>query len=343
MSINWNKKTMCFVLTALLLLVIINSRQISVSASEMKFSVEAKIPDNQIDKDKTYFDLLVKPGETQDLIVLLKNDTNEKREIEVAANTAITNDNGIIDYTMANYKRDRTLAYAFKDIVSTDNKVVIPPKSEISHTFKLAIPPEKFKGVILGGLFFKEKLNNSSKKNQINNEFAYVIGVQLTESHEAIEPDLKVNKVSPDQKNYRNVIVANVQNTAPTIIKNMQITGTVYKNDKIICSISNDKVRMAPNSNFNFQIPWNNKFKPGKYKLALEAKTSEKTWNWKKNFEIKSDTAKKYNKKVVGITENQTSSLLYHLAIAILCGIIIVLFAIMFCKRKSKGDQNELS
>lgn len=71
----------------------------------MKFAVTAVIPENQIDKNQTYFDLKMQPGQKQTIQVQMKNDTNKEVVVESFANTAITNSNGITDYSTVEPKR----------------------------------------------------------------------------------------------------------------------------------------------------------------------------------------------------------------------------------------------
>lgn len=70
----------------------------------MKFAVTAVIPENQIDKSQTYFDLKMQPGQKQTIQVQMKNDTNKEVVVESFANTAITNSNGITDYSTVEAK-----------------------------------------------------------------------------------------------------------------------------------------------------------------------------------------------------------------------------------------------
>lgn len=47
----------------------------------------AVIPENQIDKNQTYFDLKMQPGQKQTIQVQMKNDTNKEVVVESFANT----------------------------------------------------------------------------------------------------------------------------------------------------------------------------------------------------------------------------------------------------------------
>ncbi|WP_317914836.1 WxL protein peptidoglycan domain-containing protein, partial [Carnobacterium maltaromaticum] len=49
-----------------------------VNASQLKFSVEPVIPENQKDTSHSYFDLMMKPSEQQTLKVHMRNDTDNE-------------------------------------------------------------------------------------------------------------------------------------------------------------------------------------------------------------------------------------------------------------------------
>ena len=94
------------------------------------------------------------------------------------------------------------------------------------------MPNESFDGVILGGLYFKEKENDKEKKSakevQIENKYAYAIGVVLRETDAQVKPDMKLNEVKPGQVNARNVVTANLQNIKPAMLKNLSVDAKVY-------------------------------------------------------------------------------------------------------------------
>ena len=76
----------------------------SVEASEITFS-KAILPDNQRTKETSYFDLRVAPNQTQKLQIELTNQTANDITVLASANAAITNDNGLADYSHAETKR----------------------------------------------------------------------------------------------------------------------------------------------------------------------------------------------------------------------------------------------
>lgn len=54
-------------------------------AAEMNFSVNTVVPDNQIDKSKTYFNLKMNSNQQQDITVTLKNDTKKISLLKLAS------------------------------------------------------------------------------------------------------------------------------------------------------------------------------------------------------------------------------------------------------------------
>ena len=88
-------RKICLFMFMLVCLVILANK---VSASEMSFSVQAVIPENQIDKSQSYFDLKMQPDQSQDLTVELYNNTEKDLTISVTPNAATTNQNGVVEY-----------------------------------------------------------------------------------------------------------------------------------------------------------------------------------------------------------------------------------------------------
>lgn len=311
----------------------------TVSAAEMNFSVQTIIPDNQIDKTQTYFDLKMTPKQEQDLEVEMRNDTEKDVTIEVGANNAVTNDNGIVDYNSPNKEKDSTLKISFKDIVTVEKEVTIPAKSQQKLKVKIIMPDKSYDGVILGGIYFKEKENSETENKdvQVINTYAYTIGVKLTETETEVKPNLVVNAVEASQVNYRNAVKATIQNTEAAILKDLIIDGKVYEKGKseVLYQSKQEGLRMAPNSSFNYAISTNNKeFKPGTYVFKGEATAGEQNWKFEKEFTIASTDAKKLNSEAVQIETDNTW--MYILIGTILLSLLLIVIALLLLKLKKQ-------
>lgn len=317
-----------------------------VSAEEMSFSVEAKIPDNQRDKDKTYFDLTVRPGQVQELEVALRNNTDKAVTVLVNANTAITNKNGVIDYSETAPELDSSLKYPFSKLAKTENEVKLAANESKIIRVKVTIPKESFDGIILGGIHFKQKDSEDKKKSesgvQIENKFAYVIGVKLSENDTEIKPELKLFDVKAGQRNYRNVVLANLQNPTARILGKMSIDAKIYTSgsNEVLYQQKQSDLSMAPNSNFDYAVPLNDKaFIAGKYRLTMHVESSGETWDFEKEFEIKADEAEKFNKEAVELEESNNNLIYFIIGGVILLLIIIALIVwIIIQKKKHQAE-----
>lgn len=317
-----------------------------IQADEMDFSWEVKQSENQRDKTKTYFDLRVTPGEKENLEIELKNTSDKEITVVVETNTAVTNNNGVIDYGMKEPKLDKTLKYPFSTLAKTDPEVTLKPKENKKITIEVDIPSEPFDGIILGGIRLSQKETGSNNKEQsgvqIENKFAVVIGVRLSENDKDVEPNMQLLDVKPGQRNYRNVILANLQNPQPRILSGITVIADVYAANNTTAPLyhsKQEKLQMAPNSNFNYGITMNNKaFKPGKYLLKMTTQADGKEWKFEKEFEIKATEAKKFNEEAVELAEEPVNYTFYIIMGIIVLIIIVVIVVGLIIYSKNKKD-----
>ncbi|EAC9041728.1 DUF916 and DUF3324 domain-containing protein [Listeria monocytogenes] len=317
------------------------------AAESNSFSVKAILPDNQVSK-ATYFDLQMEPKQKQKLNVEITNQSKEKMTINCVANTAITNEMGYVDYSIPKTKPDETLKYPFADITElSDSEITLEPNETKTWSVTIQMPEENYDGIILGGLHFQEKKAEEKEKEssendvQIKNEYAYVIGVKLTEKATVVKPELELNKIKPATRNYRNVVEMNLQNTKATLVGGLAVDAKIYKkgSEKVLHESKRTDLSMAPNSNFNYSVDWENQeLKPGKYKLHLVAKNKDDKWEWTREFTISSDEAKKANEKALGLEKDYTWM---YIAGGLLLFILLIIATYSIGKRAAKKKQQD--
>lgn len=313
------------------------------------FSVEPIIPSNQVDKKQTYFDLKVGPGEEQILEVKVTNQSDEKITVIVQANTAFTNTNGITEYTKNNAQFDETLKVSFSEIANINEpELILNPKEIRTVKVKVQMPKSSFEGHVLGGLYFELKPNSKeNQKKQIANTYSYTIGVLLSNTGKEIPSNLLLNEVRPEQKNLRNVILATIQNTEASMVRNLSVEASVYyENEKeALLQTKKDKLRMAPNSNFDFAVSLNNKaFRAGSYRIEMKAIADGETYNWSKKFEIDDKEAKEFNSKAVNLEKDTLQPyLIAGLIIGVILLVVIIIMGVkLFSKKKKKKKKKQL-
>lgn len=314
--------------------------------STINFGVQAEIPENQIDKKQTYFDLQMSAGKKETIYVDVSNPTNSKVTVEVEVNSATTNDNGIIDYSEGNKKPDKTLKYDMKDIVKYDKEFQLAPKETKKVPIEIIMPETTYDGIILGGINFKQKEtevsateNEEKDKSMVENRYSYIIGLKLTETTNEVTPDMKLKSIKPGQYNYANYVKVNLQNPTSTMISNLKIDGKVYKDGskEVLHETKKEKLSMAPNSNFNYMIDWGNQaFKAGDYQLKMTATDGEHTWKWDEQFTIDKKDAQKYNNRAVNLEKDYTW---LYIVLGVIGLLLLLLLVFLLGRRSSKKKE----
>lgn len=321
-------------------------------------SISANLPDNQINKDQSYFDLLMKPGQEQELEVVLRNSTDKDLTMIASANSAVTNDNGVVDYSFSKPKADSTLKVPLSQIAVIEKETVVPAKSDKIVKVHVKMPNEPIEGVIAGGIYLQQKEDTNQKNAgdggvQIKNKYVYVMGIQLREKEDISQlvADMKLDKkkIKPKQVNYRNVLGINLQNTEPVYIRNLTVDAKIYKkgSQEVLHESKQESLKMAPNSNFNYGVSWENQeFKAGKYRAKVTAHSEDynKDWSWDEEFTITKKEAEVLNKEAVELEVAPTPWWVYvliGLGIAFLLLLILYLIKRYIDKKKEAKRKEE--
>lgn len=318
------------------------------SASELRFNVETEIPDNQIDKTKTYFDLMMKPEQEQQLKIRTENSTDENLVVDVTIKPATTNSNGVVEYGESLTKLDASAPADISQLIHLKeggNTITIPAKSVKEVELLVKMPKAEFLGQLAGGITFSERVDQTKQKKETNqnglaieNRYAYTVAVLLRENQQEVQPELILEKVEPTQRNARNVISASLLNEKAAYLQGMKISATVKnkKNGKIILEKKQERMQMAPNSELQFPIEYEeNAMEAGTYNLAMTVNGSNKEWRFSKDFTITQAKAKTLNSKDVTLKKDH-STLIYSILALIIILLIISLLVILRMKRKEK-------
>lgn len=298
-------------------------------SSSIEFSVEA-LDENGQSNERGFYDFVGKPGEREIGHLRIYNSSNKEMQINIEANSAYTNINGIPSYSHTDDKDD-SLIYSFNSLVElNETKIILPPNSSQEIKIPIKYPKESWNGQILGGLRITQEKTLDSKQT-ISNEIAYTIGVLLTEKGKILpENNMKLNNVQAGQRNYRNYIEANLQNTESVIIHELFIEAKIYSSitGKIVYEYSAQDMRMAPNSNFDLGIPTGDvAIQPGEYKLELTAVADDKEYHFEKTFRIERSEADSLNSSAVNVeknTDNRYIMMTVFILIIGICGTILV-------------------
>jgi hypothetical protein len=312
----------------------------AVSAQEfVGFSVEAQLPDNQVNEQDSFFNLRMEPGQEQDIETVIYNNENNEITVRISVYNASTNSNGLVVYEEQD-EMDSSLEQPVTDIVTLEeDEVVIPAGESVTFTAALTMPEESFDGIKLGGLHFEKvpEETDAEEAVNINNQYAYVIGLQLSETDEEIDPELSLTSVEPKLVNHRTAVVVNLQNTRPVLMEEMRVDAQVYEedSDEPIRTLEQENINMAPNSNMDVVIDWQNEpLAEGSYRVEVLASDGTDEWEWEEHF-TSSGEASVLNESAVELETEDNNFIWYIAGVVLLIGIILILLVyIRKLKRK---------
>lgn len=282
-----------------------------VAADTLHYSVAAELPSNQIDRSLAYFALRVTPDTTQTLHVTITNNDTTAHRFALMINRAGTNANGAIDYTKHGVKAAAHMPADLERMATASAVVTIAAHTTQAVPITLHTPAARFAGLVLGGVRIQELTaakQTSGNGVQLNNQFAYVIGIALQEaaSYANIKPNLVLASVAAAQRNYHNTITVHLANPQPNLIHHLKLTAAITKQGraKPDITVTKSKMTMAPNSTFAYPIATANQpLQAGRYTLELAASASggKYHWHFTKHFTITSTHASKLNATAVGL------------------------------------------
>ncbi|MGL9772749.1 DUF916 and DUF3324 domain-containing protein [Enterococcus mundtii] len=330
----------------LLLVSLVVPMRVGAEEGTLNFYVTPEFSDNQKSGNERYFQLTLPPDTIEKLTLKLQNANAEAKKIKITPHTAYTNVMGVVEYGQDAEKADPTLKHSLDELIEQPEIIELGGNETKTVTLDLKMPKEAFEGFLAGGLRIEEVKEDTTEETSdgegvaIQNEFAYIIGVVVSNNQDAVKPDLELLDVFADQLNYRNVISANLQNFTPTFVNRLEVEATVQKvgEEKILYQASQEQMQMAPNSNFNFPISLEGaRFRSGEYLLKMTARSGEDEWQWERKFTIDTDEARALNQQDVTIDTSLNWWLVAAISLIILLLLLIVWLLIK--QRRLKNDE----
>lgn len=337
------KKILFKILFILLIFFSINQKT---KAEGMDFLVEAILPENQVDSEESYFDLKVEPEKQQDLSFRLINLSEKQSIITIKLNPGWTNQNGVLSYSNMDKKIDESMEFPITDLISeSEKKIKLEPLEEKIVSFTLKTPKRKFDGVIVGGFVFKKEKEDDlegSKTSEviINNDIQLVKGIQLSETENSVSEKINIKSAKAGIINYRNAFILNFQNPQPRFIRDISVQMTIKKQNSGEVLVSEEKKisSMAPNSNVDLPVMYEEEIKPGKYVMEINLITNELKKQKELNFEVTKKEYKEIKKELIETTYSDKKNNYYWVMTIIVLAIIILCLIIFLFKiwRKKK-------
>lgn len=262
-----------------------------VSAADSGYVVRPVPPATQQNTAVDYFDVQVKPGQTQSLTIQLSNPANQARDFTITVKQALTAPSGFVSYglpTKVNWTGKTKLSSLLKGPKTT----TVAGGETVTVTMRLTPPRETFAGVISGAIVVTPADSTANAKNAshskkaagitINNRFATAIPVLLRSDPKNTQlPRIAMAKVTGAPLT---VIFAN-----PSVYQfgQLNVGLKVTDHDSTVAWHHAFKdLSVAPTSRFTLALPKPPTLAAGKYTLEMTATSGEYTWQAQRAFTI---------------------------------------------------------
>jgi Bacterial protein of unknown function (DUF916)./Protein of unknown function C-terminal (DUF3324). len=273
------------VLSALLMLLLFAVLGARADMNGAGFSVQAILPQQQIDKKAGYFYVRTEPEQEQVLKVLIRNKSEEAIVVDIAANSAFTGASGMIDYSG---KREDEGGFAAM-VTIADAQMNIPAKQSAVAEFIVRMPQESFTGEVLGGLVFtkssKEDSADEGKVMAITHTFNYCIAVRLVQGDIAsIQPELALEGVRLIQVAGFPALNIAIRNQSPIIVENvrMDVWRIDDKGQTAIPLLKGGQITLAPLKQMDYVLlPDENGLPAGENeRIVVTLQSEESSWRF---------------------------------------------------------------
>ncbi|MEY8292957.1 DUF916 and DUF3324 domain-containing protein [Carnobacteriaceae bacterium 52-44] len=320
----------------------INPLTTTAQENRVPYSVKPILPENQLDPQVTYFDLAMEPKQEQDLEVQVYNSSNEPIKVSVTTHFAATNGNGILTYNGDIKTFDESMKYPFnKQSVVLEKELNIEPKKQKTAIIKVKAPHESFDGQILGGIHFTLKNDAMESEEAIGfqNEYAYVIGVNITElnNDKKVEPELILNGVEVGLINHRTGLQTSFSNKSPVLIEDLCFVGEIFQKgeEEALYDRTVENFSIGPNNKFHFPISFANQpLEEGDYIFKANVKNEEYEWNFEESFSITEEKAHETNDGAIELASTFQWIKVFLVFLILLVLILIVMLFKLWKKKK---------
>lgn len=313
------------------------------------YYVRAVLPENQIDDTLTYFDLHMAPGQSQVLEVEVVNETNEAITVDLAAISASTNRNGVIDYKTPDI-RDKTLEHPFSELATPEaSSLTIQANGTAIARVVIDMPGESYDGVVLGGMVFTRQpdgAQTAAEGTSVQNVYSYVLGVKLSETDTAVAPAFEIESIKGETVNYLPALVHNIRNTEAAIVKGMDLHITVKDAEgNTVAEVEKTGIDMAPNSVMPLAVtPEGSQLVPGDYTSEITLTHNGQSVDFTEKFTVGSVEAENINAVTPGGTETQPAMQIGATTVILLAigaAVVVLLLIIVLLLVRRRKDQQE--
>lgn len=354
---NINRITLKQLMIALLFVIFgLSVAQPVHAASKAALGVQPIQSNYQRDKSVTYFDLLLKAGQSTPVQVKVTNSSDSAIKVGVRSTTATSSNAGIVDYTGISNTSDSSLQYKMSQVLKGNASITVPANGTATYSATLTMPSKSFSGVMVGGLVFTptNQLNSTSGKLGVVSKYAYTVAVLARNSGNILAPKLEIGTIGSGRIKNVNQIQATVRNTTAAFANHIESITTIKMPSGKTKTLRLADAQMAPNSKLYQTMALGTKVTAGNYQVSTTAywgKSSTGTYadghgnhyqyktTTNKTVKITQAKAAELTKAAAKVHSGMPKSYIVAIVVGIVLLLLIIILLIVIFARRNKSAQ----
>lgn len=261
-------------------------QQASADSSGLNLSVSPLLPDNQQTAGVNYYDLLIKPGESQTITLVVANNTDRDRTIAVEMNPASTNYNGMVDYIPVDPNKE-LVPFDIREAVKVEKEFKIKANELIDIPIEIKMPETTYDGVVAGGLKVREiadisaenentteetttdsSMDEDNRTSSIINSYTYVVALLLRQNETLVTPEINLGEMALKNLNNQDVIGIDLNNVANTYVQDVHIEADIsLEGGDLTFTSEQSGKKIAPASTYTYPVPVDADLPAGEYQV----------------------------------------------------------------------------
>ncbi|MBW1605574.1 DUF3324 domain-containing protein [Lactobacillus sp. Sy-1] len=270
------------------------SQQVHADNANSQYQYSVEVDDS---KNTSAIQQTVKPGQQLNVKLVFANNSNQVQTLRVNFNTAVTGDNGVIQYNFTDLTDRYFGRVNFSKLISGPKTIKLAAKAKVIQEYTIKVPKQSFSGVIAGGFYIAQAdgSNQSNQQSGVNfkNVISYAIPIVLRENNRSINTKLALNQVLAKMHYGYPTVIAKIDNLTPTMFGQMKIKTHIIdqSNNQVVFKQIQTNMNMAPLTRMSYPVVINKKLAAGDYTLKLAVSSGKAHWNFKHSFSINAKLA----------------------------------------------------
>lgn len=303
------------------------------SKNTATYSVAPVLSEHQTKNITSFYDIRWTPNGQEKIGLSITNHKSTAQTYVLQVNKAVTNDNGMVDYSIPNLIPDtEPLKFNFP------HEVTVAPNTTSTVYSNFSFPNKNYNGIKIFGVYVSEKSEDKSSKG-VSNVVSYALPLVIRGNIDQ-RPEAKITfkEASLLKQNINYQIKVPISNEKEVYLKNSKVKVEVLNSKHQVLDQLNEKIDVTPNTSFNLLVPLTQKYTSGNYTVKVSITHDKQTWHHesqlkltqKQSSKIKDSLPKK--KQAIPIV-----SILIGIILALSLGLVYVIWQI-HSKKKSRMD-----